>query len=85
MSFAWCFWRLDVDVHADLIAKDVKVISVRALDEGLATMPRDMYWKRHVDDELRGGSASLCIARERRFGSSIRRWPAMPRVGGCRG
>ncbi len=44
MSFAWCFWRLDVDVQADLIAKDVKVISVRALDEGLATMPRDMYW-----------------------------------------
>uniref|UniRef100_V5EXA5 Nitrate reductase [NADPH] n=2 Tax=Kalmanozyma brasiliensis (strain GHG001) TaxID=1365824 RepID=V5EXA5_KALBG len=44
MSFAWCFWRLDVDVQADIVAKDVKVISVRALDEGLATMPRDMYW-----------------------------------------
>ncbi|SPO25657.1 probable nitrate reductase [Ustilago trichophora] len=44
MSFAWCFWRLDVDVQADIVAKNVKVISVRALDESLATMPRDMYW-----------------------------------------
>ncbi|SNX85144.1 probable nitrate reductase [Melanopsichium pennsylvanicum] len=44
MSFAWCFWRLDLDLQADIIANDVHVISVRALDEGLATMPRDMYW-----------------------------------------
>lgn len=44
MSFSWCFWRLDVDIKASLIETDVKVITVRAMDEALSTMPRDMYW-----------------------------------------
>lgn len=41
MSFAWCFWELVVDV--DKLA-GAKSIAVRATDEGLAMMPRDMYW-----------------------------------------
>lgn len=44
MSFSWCFWRLDVDVQAQLVGRDVKMIAVRAMDESLQTMPRDMYW-----------------------------------------
>ena len=39
MSFSWCFWRLKLD-----ITHDVSVISVRAMDEALSIMPRDMYW-----------------------------------------
>ncbi|PWZ01233.1 putative nitrate reductase [Testicularia cyperi] len=44
MSFAWCFWRFPVDLKAAIIDQNVSVISVRAIDEGLASMPRDMYW-----------------------------------------
>ena len=44
MSFSWCFWRLDIDVQRELLSRNVKVISVRAMDESLQTMPRDMYW-----------------------------------------
>ncbi|KAN0061888.1 Cytosolic Fe-S cluster assembly factor nar1 [Thecaphora frezii] len=44
MSFSWCFWRLDVDLQRQIIEDDVRVISVRAMDESLQTMPRDMYW-----------------------------------------
>ncbi|KFA74390.1 hypothetical protein S40288_03965 [Stachybotrys chartarum IBT 40288] len=43
MSFCWCFWKLDVDVQA-LIDRDVRVIAVRAMDESLQNMPRDLYW-----------------------------------------
>ncbi|CEH13315.1 nitrate reductase [Ceraceosorus bombacis] len=41
MSFAWCFWELNVDTSR---LKESSVISIRATDEGLAAMPRDMYW-----------------------------------------
>ena len=44
MSFSWCFWKLDIDVQSQLIGRDVKVIAVRAMDEALQNMPRDMYW-----------------------------------------
>lgn len=44
MSFAWCFWRLNVDLRKQIVEQNVSVISVRAVDEALATMPRDMYW-----------------------------------------
>lgn len=44
MSFSWCFWRLDIDVQSQLIGPDVRVMAVRAIDESLQTMPRDMYW-----------------------------------------
>ncbi|SPO35721.1 probable Nitrate reductase [NADPH] [Pseudozyma flocculosa] len=44
MSFSWCFWRLDVELRRQIIDDDVRVISVRAMDESLQTMPRDMYW-----------------------------------------
>lgn len=40
-SFCWCFWDLTVDVQQLVDAKD---ILVRAMDEGLALQPRDMYW-----------------------------------------
>jgi len=43
MSFCWCFWTLEVDVQR-LIDQDVHVISVRAVDESLQHMPRDMAW-----------------------------------------
>lgn len=43
MSFSWCFWRLDLDLQS-LVGRDVKMIAVRAVDESLQTMPRDMYW-----------------------------------------
>lgn len=41
MSFAWCFFELKVDPSR---LKDSGSIAVRATDEGLASMPRDMYW-----------------------------------------
>ncbi|CAI7620112.1 unnamed protein product [Penicillium viridicatum] len=40
-SFCWSFWSLDVPV-ADLETSDG--ILVRAVDEALSAMPRDMYW-----------------------------------------
>lgn len=40
-SFCWSFWSLVVPV-ADLEASDA--ILVRAVDEALSAMPRDMYW-----------------------------------------
>ncbi|KAJ5950585.1 uncharacterized protein N7479_008998 [Penicillium vulpinum] len=40
-SFCWSFWSLEVPV-ADLEASDA--ILVRAVDEALSAMPRDMYW-----------------------------------------
>ncbi|KAJ6180902.1 nitrate reductase (NADPH) niaD or niiA-Penicillium chrysogenum [Penicillium mononematosum] len=40
-SFCWSFWSLDVPV-ADLETSDA--ILVRAVDEALSAMPRDMYW-----------------------------------------
>lgn len=70
MSFAWCFWRLDVDVQADIIAKDVKVISVRALDEGLATMPRDMYW--NATSMMNSWWFRVAVHREEPNGTKIR-------------
>lgn len=70
MSFAWCFWRLDIDVQADLIAKDVKVISVRALDEGLATMPRDMYW--NATSMMNSWWFRVAVHREGEGGNKIR-------------
>lgn len=44
MSFSWCFWKLEIDVRSQLLGRDVRVIAVRAMDESLQTMPRDMYW-----------------------------------------
>ncbi|KAH7035985.1 uncharacterized protein B0I36DRAFT_319500 [Microdochium trichocladiopsis] len=43
MSFCWCFWKLELDMQR-LIDQDVRVISVRAVDESLQHMPRDMAW-----------------------------------------
>ncbi|KAJ5135396.1 Eukaryotic molybdopterin oxidoreductase [Penicillium bovifimosum] len=40
-SFCWCFWSLEVSV-ANLEASNA--IIVRAVDEALSAMPRDMYW-----------------------------------------
>ncbi|KAJ5793820.1 Eukaryotic molybdopterin oxidoreductase [Penicillium paradoxum] len=40
-SFCWSFWSLGIPV-ADLESSDA--ILVRAVDEALSTMPRDMYW-----------------------------------------
>jgi nitrate reductase (NAD(P)H) len=40
-SFCWCFWDLKVEVEELSRSKD---IMVRAMDEGLALQPRDMYW-----------------------------------------
>ncbi len=70
MSFAWCFWRLDIDVQADLIGKEVKVISVRAMDEGLATMPRDMYW--NATSMMNSWWFRVAVHREGPDGSKIR-------------
>lgn len=39
--FCWCFWKLDIPV-SDLKAADD--IMVRAMDEAMNLMPRDMYW-----------------------------------------
>ncbi|XP_044721403.1 oxidoreductase molybdopterin binding domain-containing protein [Hirsutella rhossiliensis] len=44
MSFSWCFWKLNVNVQSCLINRDVNAIAVRAMDEALSVMPRDMYW-----------------------------------------
>ncbi|PWN49198.1 hypothetical protein IE53DRAFT_159594 [Violaceomyces palustris] len=41
MSYAWSFWSFKVPI-SELFG--CNVISVRAMDEGLAMMPRDMYW-----------------------------------------
>ncbi|GAC93273.1 nitrate reductase [Pseudozyma hubeiensis SY62] len=70
MSFSWCFWRLDVDVQAEIIGKDVKVISVRALDEGLATMPRDMYW--NATSMMNSWWFRVAVHREGEKGDKIR-------------
>lgn len=40
-SFAWCFWHLDMAV-SDLV--DASDIVIRAMDESMNIMPRDMYW-----------------------------------------
>ncbi|KAG2156759.1 uncharacterized protein EDB93DRAFT_866595 [Suillus bovinus] len=40
-SFCWCFWTFDVS-HDALASCDA--LMVRAMDEGLALQPRDMYW-----------------------------------------
>jgi nitrate reductase (NAD(P)H) len=39
--FCWCFWSFEVSI-AQL--NDCDVISVRCMDESLASQPRDMYW-----------------------------------------
>lgn len=44
MSFSWCFWKLEVDVKSLLVDRDAGFIAVRAMDEALSIMPRDMYW-----------------------------------------
>ena len=41
MSFSWCFWELEVPTEA---LRGAGSLAVRATDEGLAAMPRDMYW-----------------------------------------
>ncbi|UZJ56568.1 hypothetical protein CBS101457_005888 [Exobasidium rhododendri] len=41
MSFSWCFWEAQVSTEALLGSGS---IAIRATDEGLASMPRDMYW-----------------------------------------
>lgn len=43
MSFSWCFWRVDIDARS-LADRDAGFIAVRAMDEALSIMPRDMYW-----------------------------------------
>lgn len=40
-SFCWCFWNLDI---ATSELKDTSDILVRAMDEAMCIMPRDMYW-----------------------------------------
>ncbi len=40
-SLAWCFWKARVPVSK---LRESSVLVVRAMDEGLALMPRDMYW-----------------------------------------
>ena len=39
--FCWCFWSLDILTEE---LKDSKDILVRAMDESMNIMPRDMYW-----------------------------------------
>ena len=39
--FCWCFWNLDI-ATAELA--DTSDILVRAMDEAMCIMPRDMYW-----------------------------------------
>lgn len=41
MSFSWCFWELAIPTES---LRDAGSIAIRATDEGLAAMPRDMYW-----------------------------------------
>ncbi|KAF2622314.1 nitrate reductase [Macroventuria anomochaeta] len=40
-SFCWCFWNLDI---ATSELKDTSDILIRAMDEAMCIMPRDMYW-----------------------------------------
>jgi nitrate reductase (NAD(P)H) len=40
-SFCWCFWSLDIPVEE---LKESKDIMIRAMDESMNIMPRDMYW-----------------------------------------
>jgi nitrate reductase (NAD(P)H) len=40
-SFCWCFWNLDV---ATSELQDTSDVLVRAMDEAMCIMPRDMYW-----------------------------------------
>jgi nitrate reductase (NAD(P)H) len=40
-SFCWSFWEIDIPITRLLQADD---IMIRAMDEGLASQPRDMYW-----------------------------------------
>lgn len=40
-SFCWCFWNLDIATDELKGASD---ILVRAMDEAMCIMPRDMYW-----------------------------------------
>ncbi|KAG9203309.1 hypothetical protein G6514_002962 [Epicoccum nigrum] len=40
-SFCWCFWNLDVAISE---LQDTGDILVRAMDEAMCVMPRDMYW-----------------------------------------
>lgn len=40
-SFCWCFWNLDIATDE---LKDASDILVRAMDESMCIMPRDMYW-----------------------------------------
>ena len=39
--FCWCFWNLDI-LTSEL--KDSSDILIRAMDEAMCIMPRDMYW-----------------------------------------
>lgn len=39
--FCWCFWELDIQISELENSAD---ICIRAMDEGLMTQPRDMYW-----------------------------------------
>lgn len=39
MSFSWCFWKIEISKE---VIGNSHSISVRATDEGLASMPRDM-------------------------------------------
>ncbi|KAK0565886.1 hypothetical protein OC844_000994 [Tilletia horrida] len=43
MSWCWCFWSFKVPV-SKFADGSVAAIFVRATDEGLGVMPRDMYW-----------------------------------------
>ncbi|KAE8270754.1 hypothetical protein A4X09_0g1573 [Tilletia walkeri] len=43
MSWCWCFWSFKVP-RSKFADGSVSAIFVRATDEGLAAMPRDMYW-----------------------------------------
>ncbi|KAF2713171.1 nitrate reductase [Pleomassaria siparia CBS 279.74] len=40
-SFCWCFWNLEISVAELREAKDVVV---RAMDESMNIMPKEMYW-----------------------------------------
>ena len=40
-SFCWSFWEMDIPVTRLLEADD---LMIRAMDEGLAVQPRDLYW-----------------------------------------
>ncbi|KAL7802176.1 nitrate reductase [Trichoderma aethiopicum] len=44
MSFSWCFWKVDVDLKSLLGGRNAGFVAVRAMDEALSIMPRDMYW-----------------------------------------